>query len=55
MLKKLELSYEDFRIVQEHCKQIGIDFLSTPDEEYSLAFLMNELNLPLYLNLAQGK
>lgn len=47
MLKKLELSYEDFRIIQEHCKQIGIDFLSTPDEEYSLAFLMNELNLPL--------
>ena len=47
MLKKLELSYEDFRIVQEHCKQICIDFLSTPDEEYSLAFLMNELNLPL--------
>ncbi len=47
MLKNLELSYDDFRIVQEHCKQIGIDFLSTPDEEYSLAFLMNELNLPL--------
>lgn len=47
MLKKLELSYEDFRIIQEHCKKIGIDFLSTPDEEYSLAFLMNELNLPL--------
>ena len=47
MLKKLELSYENFRIVQDHCKKIGIDFLSTPDEEYSLAFLMNELNLPL--------
>ncbi len=47
MLKKLELSYEDFRLVQEHCKKIGIDFLSTPDEEYSLAFLMNELHLPL--------
>lgn len=47
MLKKLELSYEDFRIIQEYCKKIGIDFLSTPDEEYSLAFLMNELNLPL--------
>ena len=31
MLKKLELSYEDFRIVQEHCRKIGIDFLSTPD------------------------
>lgn len=47
MLKKLELSYEDFRIVQEHCRKIGIDFLSTPDEEYSLAFLMNELHLPI--------
>lgn len=47
MLKKLELSYEDFRLVQEHCNKIGIDFLSTPDEEYSLAFLMNELHLPL--------
>lgn len=47
MLKKLELSYEDFRIIQEYCHKIGIDFLSTPDEEYSLAFLMNELNLPL--------
>lgn len=47
MLKKLELSYDNFRLVQEHCHKIGIDFLSTPDEEYSLAFLMNELNLPL--------
>lgn len=47
MLKKLELSYEDFKLVQKHCKEIGIDFLSTPDEEYSLEFLMNELNLPL--------
>ena len=47
MLKKLELSYEDFRLVQEHCNKIGIDFLSTPDEEYSLDFLMNELHLPL--------
>ena len=47
MLKKLELTYEDFRLVQKHCEEIGIDFLSTPDEEYSLAFLMNELNLPL--------
>ena len=47
MLKKLELSYGDFRIVQEYCNKIGVDFLSTPDEEYSLAFLMDELNLPL--------
>ena len=47
MLKKSELSYEDFRIIQEHCRKIGIDFLSTPDEEYSLAFLMEELKLPV--------
>ena len=47
MLKKLELSYEDFRLVQKYCEKIGIDFLSTPDEEYSLDFLMNELKLPL--------
>lgn len=47
MLKKLELSYDDFRIIQEYCKKIDIDFLSTPDEEYSLSFLMNELHLPL--------
>lgn len=47
MLKKLELSYDDFRLLQKHCTKIGIDFLSTPDEEYSLAFLMDELHLPL--------
>ncbi len=47
MLKKLELSYEDFCLIQKHCEEIGIDFLSTPDEEYSLAFLMDELHLPL--------
>lgn len=47
MLRKLELTYEDFRLVQKHCEEIGIDFLSTPDEEYSLAFLMNDLNLPI--------
>lgn len=47
MLKKLELSYDDFRLVKKHCEEIGIDFLSTPDEEYSLTFLMNDLQLPL--------
>ncbi len=47
MLKKLELSYDDFKLVKKHCEEIDIDFLSTPDEEYSLAFLMDELHLPL--------
>lgn len=47
MLKKLELSYDDFKDIQDYCQKIGIDFLSTPDEEDSLAFLMGDLNLPL--------
>jgi N,N'-diacetyllegionaminate synthase len=39
MIKELELSYPDFRRIQAHCKQRGIRFLSTPDEEDSLDFL----------------
>lgn len=45
MLKKLELSYEHFEYIKEYCEKIGIDFLSTPDEEESLDFLMNRLDL----------
>jgi N-acetylneuraminate synthase/N,N'-diacetyllegionaminate synthase len=41
MLKKLELSYDDFRMIQDYCNQIGILFLSTPDEEESLDFLIS--------------
>jgi N-acetylneuraminate synthase/N,N'-diacetyllegionaminate synthase len=47
MLKKLELSYDSFKKIQAYCKKIGIDFLSTPDEEDSLNFLTNELNMPI--------
>ena len=47
MLKRLELSYAHFEEIQQYCKKIGIDFLSTPDEEESLAFLMDKLNLPM--------
>lgn len=47
MLKKLELSYTQFEEIQQYCNKIGIDFLSTPDEEESLEFLMNTLHLPL--------
>ena len=46
MLKRLELSYGHFRTIQDYCKKIGIDFLSTPDEEESLEFLVS-LGLPL--------
>lgn len=47
MLKKLELSYDDFCKIQKYCNEIGIEFLSTPDEEESLEFLINDLKLPL--------
>lgn len=47
MLKRLELSYDHFEYIKEYCERIGIDFLSTPDEEESLDFLMNRLQLPI--------
>lgn len=53
MLKSLELSYDDFKTLQVYCHQIGIDFLSTPDEEYSLEFL-SSLNLP-FIKLGSGE
>lgn len=46
MLKGLELSYDDFRIVKRHCDEIGILFLSTADEPESMDFLV-ELGIPL--------
>lgn len=47
MLKKLELTTTDFIKIQEHCNNIGIDFLTTPDEEDSLRFIVEDLHLPL--------
>lgn len=41
MLKKLELTYKSFTQIKEYCDKIGIIFLSTPDDEESLVFLMN--------------
>lgn len=40
MLKKLELSYAHFKMIKEHCDNIGIRFLSTADETESLDFLL---------------
>lgn len=39
MLKKLELSYEEFKELKEYCDSKNILFLSTPDEEESADFL----------------
>ena len=45
MLKKLELSYEEFRMIKQYCEKIGIVFASTADEPESLDFLV-ELGIP---------
>ncbi len=39
MLKKLLLSFEDFQKLAEYCKDIGIQFLSTPFDLESISFL----------------
>lgn len=39
MLKRLELSYNDFRELKAYCDERNIIFLSTPDEETSALFL----------------
>jgi len=39
MLKKLELSYDDFKELKEYCDKREILFLSTPDEPTSADFL----------------
>ena len=38
-IKKLELSYEDFKHIKSYCDQKGILFFSTPDEDDSADFL----------------
>lgn len=47
MLKKLELPWETYPKLIALCKQRGIEFLSTPFEEDSLAFLVQNCKLPL--------
>lgn len=42
MIKKLELSYDSFNEVQKYCSKIGIEYLSTPDDDESLDFLISQ-------------
>ena len=53
MLKKLELSYDDFVELQNYCETIGVRFLSTPDDEESLEFLSG-LNLD-FIKIGSGE
>ena len=47
MVKKLELSFDEFRKIQAHCQKRGILFLSTPFDLPSIAFL-NEIDMPFF-------
>lgn len=47
MLKKLELSHNDFKELKNYCDEKKIMFLSTPDEEKSLHFLVDKLGMNL--------
>lgn len=53
MLKQLELSYDEFIEVRDYCNQIGIQFLSTPDTEEDMAFLLG-LGIPV-LKIGSGE
>ncbi len=47
MLKKLELSFDDFIVLKEYCDKLGIMFLSTPFDFESIDFL-NSLGLEIF-------
>lgn len=53
MLKKLELSQEEFKQIKEHCDRIGIQFASTADDADSLDFLVS-LGIP-FIKIGSGE
>ena len=52
MLKRLELSYDDFTKIKKHCEEIGIVFASTADEPDSLDHLVN-IGIP-FIKIGSG-
>lgn len=54
MVKALELSYANFADLKSYAESIGIDFLSTPDDEDSLDFLADELAIP-WIKIGSGE
>ena len=47
VVKRLELSFDEFRKIKEYCDRVGIQFLSTPFDLKSVDFL-NELGVPFF-------
>lgn len=52
MLKRLELSYHEFEKIKRYCDTIGIQFVSTADDDESLEFIMS-LGVP-FLKVSSG-
>lgn len=46
MVKKLELSFDDTKLLRDFSEGNGITFISTPFDNDSLAFLVNDLDVP---------
>ncbi len=47
MLKKLELTYDEFISLKDYCDKVGITFLSTPFDFDSIVFL-NSIDMPFW-------
>lgn len=47
MIKKLELSVEDHAVLIDYCREVGIEFLSSPFDLESID-LLHEIGLPLF-------
>ena len=54
MVKRLELSFDQFAALKAYADTVGIDFLSTPDDEDSLDFLSDTLGLT-WLKIGSGE
>lgn len=52
MLKKLELTYDEFREIKKYCDDIGIVFASTGDDQEDIDFLV-ELGIP-FIKIGSG-
>lgn len=46
MLRKLTLRDEDYIKLADHAQELGVDFISTPFDEESLAFLVEHVKMP---------
>lgn len=47
MLKKLELSFDEFARIKDYCDNVGISFMSTPFDNESIEFL-HSLGMPFW-------